>query len=85
MNTRNDINSLSFAERLNRIHNLRLMRNTTDELSAHTGIQLGNNSFSRKSPFITRCIYSEFAREVAERTGFDLDDLLTNYESIGLL
>lgn len=79
MNTRNDINSLSFAERLNRIHNLRLMRNTTDELSAHTGIQLGNNSFSRKSPFITRCIYSEFAREVAERTGFDLDDLLTNY------
>ena len=56
MNTRNDINNLSFAERLNRIHNLRLMRNTTDELSAHTGIQLGNNSFSRKSPFITRCI-----------------------------
>lgn len=79
MNTRNDINSSSFAERLNRIHNLRLMRNTTSELSAHTGIQLGNNSFSRKSPFITRCIYSEFAREVAERTGFDLDDLLTNY------
>lgn len=72
---------MSYAERLNTIHRLRLMRNTTGEMSAHTGIQLRDNSFSKKAPFIARCIYSEFSREVRERTMIDLDALMTDYEA----
>lgn len=79
MSEPNAISSMSYAERLNAIHRLRLLRNTTGELSAHTGIQLRNNSFSKKAPFIVRCIYSEFSREVWERTDSDLDELLTKY------
>ncbi len=75
----NEILSMPYAERLNTIHRLRLLRNTTGELSAHTGIQLRNNSFSKKAPFIARSIYSEFSREVWERTNTDLDELLANY------
>lgn len=75
----NDPSTMSCAEKLNTIHRLRLFRNTTGELSAHTGIQLRNNSFSKKSAFITRCIYSEFNREVQERIGEDLDGILINY------
>ena len=70
---------MSCADRLNAIHRLRLLRNTTGELSAHTGIQLRNNSFSKKAPFIARCIYSEFCREVHERTHADLEDLMNRY------
>ena len=43
-----EIPSMPYAERLNVIHRLRLLRNTTGELSAHTGIQLRNNTFSKK-------------------------------------
>lgn len=75
----NDYSSMSYADRLNAIHRLRLLRNTTGELSAHTGIQLRNNSFSKKAPFIVRCIYSEFCREARERTRTDLDDLMNRY------
>lgn len=75
----NDYASMSYADRLNAIHRLRLLRNTTGELSAHTGIQLRNNSFSKKAPFIARCIYSEFCREARERTRTDLDDLMNRY------
>lgn len=70
---------MTYADRLNAIHRLRLLRNTTGELSAHTGIQLRNNSFSKKAPFIARCIYSEFCRETWERTNTDLDELMTDY------
>ncbi len=76
-----EFTSLPWAERLNAIHRLRLLRNTTGELSVHTGIQLRNNSFSRKAPFIARCIYSEFCREVQERTGDDLGELMTAYDA----
>ena len=76
-----EIPSMPYAERLNVIHRLRLLRNTTGELSAHTGIQLRNNSFSKKTPFIARCIYSEFGREVQERTGADLDELMRDYDA----
>lgn len=79
MSEPNAITSMSYAERLNTIHRLRLLRNTTGELSAHTGIQLRNNSFSKKAPFIARCIYSEFCREVQEQTDIDLDELLASY------
>lgn len=75
----NDYSSMTYADRLNSIHRLRLLRNTTGELSAHTGIQLRNNSFSKKAPFMARCIYSEFCREVRERTNADLDELMTDY------
>ena len=75
----NDYRTMSCADRLNAIHRLRLLRNTTGELSAHTGIQLRNNSFSKKAPFIARCIYSEFCREVHERTHADLEDLMNRY------
>lgn len=70
---------MTYADRLNVIHRLRLLRNTTGELSAHTGIQLRNNSFNKKAPFIARCIYSEFYREVRERTNADLDELMADY------
>lgn len=70
---------MTYADRLNAIHRLRLLRNTTGELSAHTGIQLRNNSFSKKAPFIARCIYSEFCREAQERTNRDLDELMNDY------
>lgn len=70
---------MTYADRLNAIHRLRLLRNTTGELSAHTGIQLRNNSFSKKSSFIARCIYSEFCREAQERTNRDLDELMNDY------
>ena len=72
-----EITSMPYADRLNVIHRLRLLRNTTGELSAHTGIQLRNNSFSKKTPFIARCIYSEFGREAQERIGVNLDELRT--------
>lgn len=75
----NDYSSMSYSDRLNAIHRLRLLRNTTGELSAHTGIQLRNNSFNKKAPFIARCIYSEFCREVRERASTDLDELMTDY------
>lgn len=75
----NDYRTMSCADRLNAIHRLRLLRNTTGELSVHTGIQLRNNSFSKKAPFIARCIYSEFCREVHERTHADLEDLMNRY------
>lgn len=75
----NDYSSMSYADRLNAIHRLRLLRNTTGELSAHTGIQLRNNSFSKKAPFMARCIYSEFCREAHERTHTDLEELMTRY------
>lgn len=74
-----EIKAMSYAERLNTILSLRLLRNTTEELSAHTGIQLRNNNFNKKAPFITRCIYSEFCREAKERTGLDLEELLAYY------
>lgn len=73
------ISSMSPAERLNTVHRLRLLRNTTGELSAHTGIQLRNNGFTKKPPFMALCIYSEFSREVAARTGDNLDELLEAY------
>ncbi len=80
MSTLNDdYLSMTYADRLNAIHRLRLLRNTTGELSAHTGIQLRNNSFSKKAPFITRCIYSEFCREAQERTSTNLDELMNDY------
>lgn len=75
----NGYSSMTYADRLNAIHRLRLLRNTTGELSAHTGIQLRNNSFSKKAPFIARCIYSEFCREAQERTNRDLDELMNDY------
>ena len=75
----NGYSSMTYADRLNAIHRLRLLRNTTGELSAHTGIQLRNNSFSKKAPFIARCIYSEFCRETQERTNTDLDELMNDY------
>lgn len=75
----NDYSSMSHADRLNAIHRLRLLRNTTGELSAHTDIQLRNNSFNKKAPFIARCIYSEFCREARERTGANLDELMNDY------
>lgn len=75
----NDYSSMSYADRLNAIHRLRLLRNTTGELSAHTGIQLRNNSFSKKAPFMARCIYSEFCREAYERTHADLEELMSRY------
>ena len=75
----NDYSSMSYADRLNAIHRLRLLRNTTGELSAHTGIQLRNNSFSKKAPFMARCIYSEFCREAYERTHADLEELISRY------
>ena len=71
---------MSPAERLNTVHRLRLLRNTTGELSAHTGIQLRNNGFTKKTPFMALCIYSEFSREVAARTGDNLDELLDEYQ-----
>lgn len=77
--THYDYSTMSYADRLNAIHRLRLLRNTTGEMSAHTGIQLRNNSFNKKAPFIARCIYSEFCREVRERTNADLDELMTDY------
>lgn len=77
--THYDYSTMSCADRLNAIHRLRLLRNTTGEMSAHTGIQLRNNSFNKKAPFIARCIYSEFCREVRERTNADLDELMTDY------
>lgn len=73
--------SWGYADRLNAVHRLRLLRNTTGEISACTGIQLRNNSFSKKAPFIARCIYSEFCREVDERTGEDLDELMIDYHA----
>ena len=81
----NDYLSMTYADRLNTIHRLRLLRNTTGELSAHTGIQLRNNSFSKKAPFITRCIYSEFCREAQERTSTNLDELMNDYYTACLL
>lgn len=77
--TPNYYSTLSYAERLNAIHRLRLLRNTTGELSVYTGIQLRNNSFSKKAPFIARCIYSEFCREARERTHVELDELMSDY------
>jgi len=65
---------------LNTILRLRLLRNTTKELSEHTGIQLQNNSFKKKTKFIARCIYSEFCREVQERININLDLLLSDYK-----
>lgn len=76
-----DFTALPFAERLNTIHRLRLLRNTTGEMSVHTGIQLRNNSFSRKSPFMAQSIYSEFCREARERVGLDLGELMNDYAS----
>lgn len=75
----NDYLSMTYADRLNAIHRLRLLRNTTEEMSEHTGIQLRNNSFSKKTPFIARCIYSEFCREAWERASTDLDELMNDY------
>lgn len=71
----------SYAERLNTVMRLRLIRNTTGELSALTGIELRNNNFSKKAPFIARCIYSEFSRETFKRIGLELDDLLADYRA----
>ena len=79
MTTHDKTANLSCAERLNTVLRLRLLRNTTGELSAHTGIELRNNSFSKKAPFIAKCIHSEFSRETEQRTGFTLDDLLSAY------
>lgn len=80
MSTRhNDYRSMSHADQLNAIHRLRLLCNTTGEMSAHTHIQLRNNSFNRKTPFIARCIHSEFCREALERTQTDLDELMADY------
>lgn len=76
-----DTNQKIYASLLNTIHRLRLIRNTTGELSTHTQIDLNNNNFSKKSDFITRCIYREFAHEVMERTGIDLDELITEYQA----
>lgn len=77
--THYDYPTMSCADQLNAIHRLRLLRNTTGELSALTGIQLRNNNFNKKTSFIARCIYSEFCREVQERTHTDLDELMANY------
>lgn len=74
-----DFTTMSSAERLNTIHRLRLLRNTTGEMSAYTKIELRNNSFSRKSPFIAQCIYSEFCRNTRVRTGLDLSELMNDY------
>ena len=82
--THNDPSTMSFAEKLNTIHRLRLLRNTTGELSAYTEIQLQNNSFSKKNSFITRCIYSEFSRDVQQRIGANLDEILMNYYKASL-
>lgn len=76
-----DPTKISYAERLNTAMRLRLIRNTTGELSALTGIELRNNSFSKKAPFIAKCIYSEFNRETVRRTGLELDDLLAEYRA----
>ena len=73
--------AVAYTERLNTAMRLRLIRNTTGELSALTGIELRNNSFSKKAPFIAKCIYSEFSRETAQRTGLELDDLLVKYRA----
>ena len=81
MTTHNKTANLSCAERLNTVLRLRLLRNTTGELSAHTGIELRNNSFSKKATFITKCIHSEFSRETELRTGLTLDDLLAAYRT----
>lgn len=79
MKTHTTIATASYAERLNTVTRLRLIRNTTGELSALTGIELRNNSFSKKAPFIAQCIYSEFSRETFKRIGLELDDLLADY------
>lgn len=76
-----DTTKISYAERLNTMMRLRLLRNTTGELSAYTNIELRNNSFSKKAPFIAKCIYSEFSRETLQRTGRELDDLLSEYRT----
>lgn len=76
-----DPTKISYAEQLNTAMRLRLIRNTTGELSALTGIELRNNSFSKKAPFIAKCIYSEFSRETVQRTGSELDDLLADYQA----
>ena len=81
MTTLDKMTAVSYTERLNTAMRLRLIRNTTGELSALTGIELRNNSFSKKAPFIAKCIYSEFSRETAQRTGLELDDLLTEYRA----
>ena len=81
MTTHDKTANLSCAERLNTVLRLRLLRNTIGELSAHTGIELRNNSFSKKAPFIAKCIHSEFSRETEERTGLALDDLLAAYRT----
>lgn len=81
MTTHDKMTVVSYTERLNTIMRLRLIRNTTGELSALTGIELRNNSFSKKAPFIAKCIYSEFSRETVRRTGWELDDLLTEYRA----
>ena len=81
MTTHNKTANLSCAERLNTVLRLRLLRNTIGELSAHTGIELRNNSFSKKAPFIAKCIHSEFSRETEQRTGLALDDLLAAYRT----
>ena len=81
MTTHDKIATVPYAERLNTAMRLRLIRNTTGELSALTGIELRNNSFSKKAPFIAKCIYSESSRETRERTGMELDDLLAEYQA----
>lgn len=77
----NDYLSMTYADRLNAIHRLRLLRNTTEEMSEHTGIQLRNNNFNKKTPFIARCIYSEFCLEVWKRINTDLDELMNDYSA----
>ena len=81
MTTHDKTANLTCAERLNAVMRLRLLRNTTGELSSHTGIELRNNSFSKKAPFIAKCIHSEFSRETEQRTGRRLDDLLADYRA----
>lgn len=79
--TNNDHLTMPYADWLNAVHRLRLLRNTTRELSEVTKIQLHNNSFNKKSSFIARCIYSEFCREAQKRTNVDLDKLMCDYNA----
>ena len=72
---------LSHIELLNDIRRLRLIRNTTYELSRHTHMNLQNNGFNKKSDFIARCVYNEFCREAQERAKIDLDGLLADYRN----
>lgn len=68
------------VEKLNSVKRLRLLFNTEQGLSSYTKMELRNNSFTKKTSYIAKCIWADFVREVKERVPLDLGALLSDYQ-----